>query len=84
MSFFIEMRCEKRGEGRSPYGGDRCWSDDNDGPGENADDTQSGVAATIRLLVQDAKKCGWKRLRGVGWVCPNCLAHMVENGEHHD
>ncbi|MDX6915676.1 hypothetical protein R9X49_11215 [Pectobacterium carotovorum] len=81
MSFFIEMRCEKRGEGRSPYGGNRCLSDDNNGPFVMADDSKKSVNDVMSDLLSDAVGSGWKRIRGVGWVCPNCLKHMAENGE---
>ncbi|MEL0579056.1 hypothetical protein AACK17_10910 [Pectobacterium punjabense] len=80
MSFFIEMRCEMRGEGRDTKD-NRCESDDNGGPMDSADDSQSGVASTIKFLIFEAKKAGWRNIRGTGWVCPACQKHMTKNGE---
>lgn len=55
MGFFIEMRCEKRGEGRSTED-NRCESDDNGGPMDMADDTQSGVVSTISFFNSRSKE----------------------------
>lgn len=71
MAIWVELRCERRGEGRASWQ-NPCWSDDNNGPGELADDTQQGIRYVYQLLTEEAKKAGWKLIRGEGWVCPNC------------
>lgn len=71
MGFFIEMRCELRGEGRGE-GENRCYSDDNADLMANSSDTHKSVISVIRSLEKDARKNGWKKIRGIGWVCPNC------------
>ncbi len=81
MSIFISLRCEKRGEGRSEFSGTRCWSDDNEDPWVMADDSVKSARECLPGLFKDAKSGGWKHIRGVGWVCPNCLAHMAEQAE---
>lgn len=52
MGFWIEIRCEDRfakwsdGKGYSP---ERCWSHDNEGPMQEASDTQASVInSTLR------------------------------------
>lgn len=75
MGVWIELRCERRGEGRSEFSEDRCWSDDNEGPGELAGDSQKSIAATFSNITKDAASSGWKHVRGEGWVCPCCLAY---------
>lgn len=52
MSTWIEMRCEKRGEGSAT---DRCWSDDNSGPMDMAADDQQSVIAVLKALHEQAK-----------------------------
>jgi len=78
VSFFIEMRCEKRGDGR-PNNDNRCWSDDNDGPMDMAEDSLGDVILTVSRLTKIAKESGWKNILGTGWVCPGCQKHMEEN-----
>ena len=65
---WIELRCERRTEGV------RCLSDDNEGPMGGALDSRKDVAAMLRLIEADARKGGWKKVRGEGWVCPRCLS----------
>lgn len=78
MAIWIELRCERRGDGRRESSGTRCWSDDNLGPGDLADDNQAGMIATYRYLKESALSVGWREFRGEGWVCPNCQKHMVQ------
>lgn len=73
MAIFISLRCEGRGEGRSPFNGTRCWSDDNDDPFVMADDTKKSASDCLSELFKDAESGGWKRTK-TGWMCPNCLA----------
>jgi len=75
MAIFISLRCEERGDGRSPYGGTRCWSDDNNDPWTMADDTKKSADACMSELFAEAKEAGWKKVNG-GWVCPACQKHM--------
>lgn len=72
MAIWIELRCERRGEGLDLSSGKRCWSGDNNGPGEMADDTLASMSSVYQFLRQDATKAGWKLIRGEGWVCPCC------------
>ena len=69
MATWLEIRCEKRGAGRS--GDTRCWSDDNAGPSGMAADDQQSVIELMRELHAEAKREGWTRPRE-GWVCPCC------------
>ena len=69
MATWIELRCEKRGDGESRD--DRCWSDDNSGPMEMAADDQKSVLAVLKELHIEAAKSGWIKTRD-GWVCPCC------------
>jgi hypothetical protein len=66
---WIELRCERRSEGDN-----RCLSDDNEGPMRGALDSVKDATATLRSIEFDAKQSGWKKVRGEGWVRPNCLA----------
>lgn len=71
MATWIEIRCEKRGDGLS--GKDRCWSDDNSGPMGMASDDQKSVLAVLKDLHVQAKASNWAKTRE-GWVCPVCSA----------
>lgn len=84
MAIWIELRCERRGDGRRESSGTRCWSDDNSGPGYLADDNREGMASTYKDLKDSALSGGWKNIRGEGWVCPNCLKHesLVKEQPH--
>lgn len=73
MAIWIELRCERRGEGLDASSGTRCWSDDNHGPGEMADDTLASMSSVYQFLKQDAANAGWELVRGEGWVCPSCV-----------
>jgi len=76
MGTWIEIRCENRSEssaeGRGINVGDRCYSHDNAGPMDMANDTRASVAETLRVLDEDAKSSGWKKTRE-GWICPFCV-----------
>lgn len=76
MAIFISLRCEMRGDGRSPYGGTRCWSDDNDDPFVLSGETKKSASECLGLLFDDAREAGWKKIKG-DWVCPNCQKHMA-------
>lgn len=77
MGFWIEIRCEDRsakwsdGKGYSP---ERCWSHDNEGPMQEASDTQASVINAYRDLEMEARALGWVKYRS-GWVCPYCAVH---------
>lgn len=77
MSVWMELRCERRGDGRCEYSGTRCMSDSNDGPGFNAGDQQSGLIEGYKSLKMEAYESGWKLIRGEGWVCPRCLSYEI-------
>jgi len=76
MGTWIEIRCENRSEpsaeGRGIKVGDRCYSNDNAGPMDMADDTRASVVETLRFLDADARDSGWKKTRA-GWICPYCV-----------
>lgn len=77
MAYFVSIRCEGRGEGRCVYGGDRCWSDDNDDPWVLADDTKRSVMQCMDDLIKEASDGGWKKINGE-WMCPNCQKHATK------
>lgn len=55
MAIWMELRCERRGEGRSSR--DKpCHSDENNGPMLMADDTKKGVALVAGELFEEAKR----------------------------
>ncbi|EDC3150258.1 hypothetical protein GAE18_19015 [Salmonella enterica] len=69
----MELRCERRGEGRSSR--DKpCLSDENNDPMLMAGDTKKSAALAAGELFEEAKKDGWERYKE-GWICPNCLAY---------
>lgn len=76
MGTWIEIRCENRSnsnsEGRGLKVGDRCYSHDNAGPMEMANDTRTSVTETLKSLDEDARSDGWKKTRE-GWICPFCV-----------
>lgn len=82
MGFWIEMRCEDRcekwseGDGAS-YPPKRCWSRDNEGPMQEAFDTQVSVINAYRDLEKEARALGWVKYRS-GWVCPYCAVHRPD------
>lgn len=85
MAIWIELRCERRGNGRSEYERDYyCWSDGNSGPGELTGDTRKDMSDTYNFLSKAAKASGWKNKRGEGWVCPCCLAYEAKVEANHD
>ncbi|WP_324030128.1 hypothetical protein GC087_07165 [Pantoea sp. JZ2] len=84
MAIWLEIRCERRGAGRSEYDGFRCWSDDNEGPGVMSDDSQRGLIFSHKELVDDCKSAGWNKVRGEGWVCPACFAYEAKKDASHD
>jgi hypothetical protein len=74
MGIWMEIRCE----GRLDDGAAKeCHSSDNSGPSEMADDTAISVAATLRLLNQDARSGTnpWRKTK-VGWFCPACAVRL--------
>ena len=77
MPIWMELRCERRGEGRSSRN-NPCLSDENCGPMLMADDTKKGVAFVAGELFEEAKSDGWVR-RKEGWICPGCIAHEQAN-----
>lgn len=72
MAIWMELRCERRGEGRSSRS-NPCFSDENSGPMLMACDTKKDVVLVAGDLFEEAKNDGWER-RKEGWVCPNCIA----------
>ncbi|MBX8914269.1 hypothetical protein [Enterobacter ludwigii] len=78
MAIWMELRCERRGEGRSSRE-NPCFSDENSGPMLMADDTKKGVSVVAGDLFEEARIDGWKRLKE-GWVCPNCIAYEASAG----
>lgn len=72
MAIWMEIRCEKRGDGRTDK--TRCWSDDNSGPTGMAADDQRSVVDVLREMQIEARRANWKRTRD-GWVCPACIKH---------
>lgn len=78
MAIWMELRCERRGEGRSSR--DKpCFSDEGSGPMLMADDTKKGVSFVAGELFDEAKSDGWE-CRKEGWVCPNCIAYEIAAG----
>lgn len=82
MAVWIELRCERRGEYPDAITyEDRCWSDDNHGPGLLADDNAGSIARTYAMVKQDALNSGWQHTRSEGWVCPNCAKRPKPEGD---
>ena len=79
MGTWIEYRCENRlessADGPGIKVGDRCFSDDNAGPKDLADDTRASVLEVIRELDEEALNSGWMKTRS-GWICPFCVKSM--------
>lgn len=76
MTILMELRCEKRGEGRNEDN-NRCWSDDNDGPHSHGRDSKKGAADCYAEIAKQTTDSGWVK-RKEGWVCPNCLKHQAD------
>lgn len=74
MGIWIELRCEGRGGYTERPRELVCWSDENNDPGDMADDNAASLRATYAWVKQAAQKAGWKLVRGGGWFCPCCLA----------
>lgn len=79
MGFWMEVRCEARCEKWSEGAGKefppkRCWSRDNEGPMQEASDTQASVIDAYRDLETEARTLGWVKRRN-GWLCPYCAEH---------
>jgi hypothetical protein len=75
MGIWIEFRCENRSNPSSfakpgAYR-DRCWSNDNAGPMEMANETQADVIETLKYLMKTARETGWVKTK-FGWICPYC------------
>ncbi|EHD0299395.1 hypothetical protein JYY74_004242 [Salmonella enterica subsp. enterica serovar Enteritidis] len=79
MAVWMELRCERRGDGRR-QNDNPCHSDENSGPMLMADDSKKGVAFVAGELFEEAINDGWER-RKEGWICPGCIAHEKANGE---
>jgi hypothetical protein len=76
MGIWMEVRCEARTQDFADKA--KCWSHENTGPMEMANDTQTSVIDTLRELTRDAKRGGWVKMKA-GWVCPDCARHMREH-----
>lgn len=69
MGFWIELRCENRDNpSAGPIVGDdgslkRCYSHNNRGPGNLADDTRESVLDVLRDIEQGAKGSGWVKTK---------------------
>lgn len=74
MATWLELRCEMREEtfADGDYDG-RCWSHDNRGPMDMADDNRASLLETIRAMEEAGRSIGWKKTRE-GWVCPFCVS----------
>ena len=73
MAFYIEVICDANKQGQNPKSPllARCDSDNGDGPNAGIGSGMSG-AIGLGLATSEAKRAGWVRKRGVGWVCPGC------------
>lgn len=73
MATWIEIRCENRGKasGEEAAPTKRCYSDDNIGPMQMAEDNRASLLETMRFMEKDAQDDGWKKTKE-GWVCPFC------------
>ena len=76
MSIWIEFRCEGRRDDES-YG---CESHSNDGPADEAGDTQESVRKTISAMTRAAVRDGWMRDKD-GWLCPICIRRRAQDGD---
>jgi hypothetical protein len=80
MCIWVEIRCVDREEPYAEEGyetGDTknvCWSNENSGPGELADETNESVLSIKREIEEQSRSAGWQRKKR-GWVCPHCLKH---------
>lgn len=75
MGIWIEYRCENRtndSSGESLREMHRCWSHDNRGPMDMAEDNRARVAEVLTALDDEARSLGWKKTRE-GWICPFCV-----------
>lgn len=84
MGIWIEMRCENRSnpssEGKPGSFDKRCWSHDNAGPMEMANDTQASVIETLRDMESKAHTEGWEKTK-YGWICPHCAVQPTVRDE---
>ncbi len=62
MGLWIELRCDRLG--------DRCWSNNNDGPKGMMPDGAQHRAKTIARLLKQGRKSGWQTRGAI--VCPEC------------
>ncbi len=73
---FIEIRCNDAhkdyAEGHGDSFGDRCYSFDNEGCGEFANDTVEDLLVAKRAVEGTARAYGWRKVKGYGWICPFC------------
>lgn len=72
MGFWMELRCESRTDAvLDTDPAQQCWSHVNQGPMQEASDSQASVLSAYRDLAAEARSTGWKRTRQ-GWICPFC------------
>jgi len=62
VAIWMELRCERRGEGRSSRS-NPCFSDENSGPMLMADDTKKGVSVVAGDLFWKPPRRGFLSLR---------------------
>lgn len=76
MTTWMELHCDvlRDAEPGSTWRPPRCFSHDNNNPGVMVGNAQQSVSHGFKILAAQAKSLGWKRKRGIGWVCPHCQA----------
>lgn len=73
MSTWLEFRCEIKGSCFThPADEGKCWSNNNVGPMDMAQDTRRSVVETLQRMETHAVQSGWVRTKE-GWVCPVCI-----------
>lgn len=78
MAYWIEIRCEDRDkEFAEGYEYARCWSFDNAGSGELANDNIKDLLSVRRHIEKTSLAAGWKKFAR-GWVCPHCISKSNE------
>lgn len=64
MSVWVELRCD--------WGGLRCLSRSGDALVSGMAKSGANVQVVIARMHETARRSGWIKQRGVGWVCPAC------------
>ena len=72
MGYWVELRCDVGAppqpydivKGRYP----KCYSESNAGPKELVD----ALPDAKKIIAVEARKQGWRNIKGKGWVCPYC------------